>query len=100
MKVSREFLEAFNVVHSAFRTPPAEIEAAKEIARANIVAAEDSYRASAAMLAAGWDPTHEQAAAFVAHTSCADPTPPWRAPGYSLAGGPAVVWPSLSLEAA
>lgn len=68
MKVTREFVEAFSLVHAAFRTSPAEIEEAKALARADMPAAEVSYFSSAAMLRAGWKPLEEHAEAFLART--------------------------------
>lgn len=62
MKVTARFLEAFNRVHAAFRTSPAEIEEAKAAARENLPAAEDSYYATDAMLAAGWQPMNTKEA--------------------------------------
>lgn len=68
MKATREFVDAFNQVHAAFKTSPAEIEEAKAIARADMPAAAASYLASAAMLRAGWKPLQEQASGFLART--------------------------------
>jgi hypothetical protein len=68
MKVSPAFARAFARVHAAFGTAPAEIDEAKAAARANMVAAQDGYYATAAMVEAGWDPKREQAATFVQRT--------------------------------
>lgn len=56
MKVTREFVEAFDLVHAAFRTSPAEIEEAKAIARSDMPAAQAAYLSTAALIRAGWDP--------------------------------------------
>lgn len=93
MKVSRAFLEAFNRVHAAFQTAPAEIEEAKAVVRANLVAAEDAYYGTAALLAAGWDPMKEQASAFLERTGF---TVPKR---WLIEPRPDIAWPSLSLAA-
>lgn len=53
MKASREFVDAFNLVHATFRTTAAEIEEAKALARADMAAAQESYCATAAMIRAG-----------------------------------------------
>lgn len=76
VRVSRKFAAAFAQVHAAFRTSPEEIEEAKIIARSNMVAAEDAYYATAAMLDAGWNPEREQAVAFMKRTGY-KPDPRW-----------------------
>ena len=68
VKVSRRFSEAFALVHEAFGSSAADIAEAKFLARANMVAAEDGYYTSAAMIQAGWKPRTESAAAFLAGT--------------------------------
>jgi hypothetical protein len=75
LNVSRAFANAFARVHAAFGTSPAEIEEAKAAARASMVAAQDGYYDSAAMLEAGWEPKREQAAAFVTRTRYAPAAP-------------------------
>lgn len=69
MKVSRQFVEDFNLVHATFRTAPAEIEEAKAIARADMDTAQAGYHATAAMIRAGWRPLEEHATAFLARTA-------------------------------
>jgi hypothetical protein len=95
-KVPKAFAEAFAAVHAAFRTPPAEIDEAKVIARANMVAAEDAYYSAADMIRAGWDPLAEQAAAFIARTGFAVDA---RWPIKSTPN-PEIQWPSLDLRRA
>jgi hypothetical protein len=95
LNVSRAFVNAFARVHAAFCTLPAEIEEAKAAARANMVAAEDSYYASSAMLDAGWDPMAEQAWEFRKRTRF---TPEQRWPITPREKD--IVWPSLSLQEA
>lgn len=61
-RASRHFVEAFNLVHQAFRTPPAEIEEARALARADMAAAEDGYLPLANLLRAGWKPVEDRPA--------------------------------------
>jgi hypothetical protein len=68
MLVSRAFVEAFNLVHATFASPPADIEVAKALARVDMESAERAYFSTAAMIRAGWKPLEEQAAAFIART--------------------------------
>jgi citrate lyase beta subunit len=72
MLVSRAFIEAFELVHQAFRSSPAEIEEAKAIARADMDAAQRSYFATAAMIRAGWKPLEEHASTWIARTQYVD----------------------------
>lgn len=64
--VTRAFMDAFTLVHQAFRTSPAEIEEAKAAARDSFAAAEAGYALTAAMIRAGWKPLEEHASAFIA----------------------------------
>lgn len=68
VRVNRAFARSFARVHAAFGTSPDEIEEAKAVARANMVAAEDGYYATAELLDAGWEPMREQLVDFVRRT--------------------------------
>jgi hypothetical protein len=96
MRASPKFVRAFAAVHEAFASSADEIEEAKAVARANMVAAQDSYYASAEMIEAGWDPLLEQASAFLARTGFV-PESRWPV---TQPESVAIRWPSLSLKAA
>lgn len=68
MLAKKAFVDAFNQVHEAFRSCPADIELAKAAARLDMASAERAYLTTAAMLNAGWKPLNESANAFILRT--------------------------------
>lgn len=94
--VTASFKRDFDLVMEAFKVLLQEIEEAKAIARANMVAAEDAYYADAAMIRAGWIPTQEQVAEFLKRTGFVV-EPRWPVEQRAHVE---VRWPSLNLKAA
>lgn len=94
--VTASFKRDFDLVMEAFRVSADEVDEAKAIARANMVAAEDAYYADAEMIRAGWNPTREQAATFLKRTGFVVEA---RWPVEQRAHVE-VRWPSLNLKAA
>ena len=56
VRVTPEFKNDFDLVHQAFKTTPAEIEEAKQLARADLPAAIASYTETAVLIRRGWKP--------------------------------------------